>query len=528
MRNGNGGSERVDTVIIGGGQAGLAVGYHLKRRHVPFVIVDANDRIGDAWRRRWDSLRLFTPARYDGLPGWRFPARGWSFPTKVEMADYLEAYAGRFELPYRTGVRVERLTGQGGGFVVDAGGRRFEAERVVVASGAHRTPRVPAFASELDPRIVQLHSSEYVSPAQLRDGGVLVVGAGNSGAEISFELSRSHATSLAGKESGQIPVRHGSFASRLVLPLIRFLGHHVLTKSTPIGRKVGPKLALKATPLIRLKSKDLAAAGIERVPRVVGVRDGLPLLEDGRALDVTNVVWCTGFRQDFSWIHLPAFDENGQPAHERGVVTAVPGLYFVGLLFQYAETSDVLPGVGRDAKRIAQHIAEVDLPARRSAGSRGAAHGLTSRELEVMRLVASGKSNRDIAVELSISEHTVARHVQNILGKLHVPSRRLRLRSRSSTISPEPVGEPCPRSRAPVRQRARGLPRVPDLHRHTGGGRRRARAPRRRRPRSTCLRAHPRRPRRRGSSAGPRAAPRRCLRSSADPAREFRSQTSCA
>ena len=148
---GNTGAERVDTVIIGGGQAGLATGRELARRGGSFVILDASERIGDAWRTRWESLRLFTPAKYDGLPGWRFPAPGWSFPTKDEMADYLEAYAARFELPVRTGVRVDRLSRDGERFVVSAGARRFEADRVVVASGAHRQPRVPDFASELDP-----------------------------------------------------------------------------------------------------------------------------------------------------------------------------------------------------------------------------------------------------------------------------------------------------------------------------------------------------------------------------------------
>ena len=158
---------------------------------------------------------------------------------------------------------------------------------------------------------------------------------------------------------GEIPVRHGSLAARLLLPVIRFLGHHLLTVRTPIGRKVGPKLATEATPLIRVKSKGLAAAGVERVPRLVGVRDGLPVLEDERALEARNVVWCTGFRQDFSWIDLPVFGDSGQPLHDRGVVRSVPGLYFVGMLFLYAVTSDVLPGVGRDAKRIAKHVARV-------------------------------------------------------------------------------------------------------------------------------------------------------------------------
>jgi putative flavoprotein involved in K+ transport len=350
---------RFETVIIGGGQAGLAVGYHLARRGRPFVILDGGERIGDAWRTRWSSLRLFTPARYDGLPGWRFPAPGWSFPTKDEMADYLEAYAARFELPVRTGVRVERLGKEDGSFVIAAGGSRFEAERVVVATGAHRTARVPAFADELDPGIRQLHSSAYRDPGQLLSGPALVVGAGNSGAEIALELARTRPTWLAGRRVDEVPVRHGSLAARFVLPVIRFLGHRILTVRTPVGRRVGPGLAHGATPLIRTKSADLEAAGVERAPRVAGASGGLPVLDDGRVLEPRNVVWCTGFRQDFSWIDLPVLDGDGEPVHDRGVAAAEPGLAFAGLPFQYAVSSDVLPGVGRDARHVARHLARL-------------------------------------------------------------------------------------------------------------------------------------------------------------------------
>jgi putative flavoprotein involved in K+ transport len=351
------GSERFETVIIGGGQAGLSVGYHLKRQNRPFVILDANERIGDAWRKRWDSLRLFTPARYSGLTGWRFPAPAVSFPTKDEMADYLEAYAARFDLPVRTGVKVDGLSREGDRYVVASGHRRFEAEHVVVATGANRISKVPAFADELDSSIVQLHSSQYRNPSQLQEGAVLVVGAGNSGAEIAFEVSRTHPTYLSGKPSGQLPVRHGPVAARFFFSVVQFVGHHVLTLRTPMGRKVQPRFISHAAPLIRVKLKDLAAAGVEQVPRTVAMEDGRLTLEDGRVLDVSNVIWCTGFREEFSWIDLPAFGEDGRPLHERGVVVGEPGLYFVGLLFQYAATSDVLPGVGRDAAYIAEHIA---------------------------------------------------------------------------------------------------------------------------------------------------------------------------
>jgi putative flavoprotein involved in K+ transport len=349
--------ERFETVIIGGGQAGLSVGYHLAKRDRPFLILDANARIGDSWRKRWDSLRVFTPARADGLAGWPFPGSPWSFPAKDEMGDYLEAYAKRFDLPVRTGVRVDGVSREEGRYVVASGDWRIEADNVVVASGACQNPKVPPFASELGPSIVQLHSSGYLGPSQLQEGSVLLVGAGNSGAEISFELSRTHPTLLAGKEHGHIPVRHGSIPFRFLFHLVRFIGYRVLTTSTPIGRKVRPKFVASGPPLIRVRPKDIAAAGIERVGRVIGVRDGSPLLEGDRVLDVANVIWCTGFRPDFSWIHLPVFDDAGDPKHVRGVVPSEPGLYFVGLIFLYAAVSDVLPGVGRDAEHIANQIA---------------------------------------------------------------------------------------------------------------------------------------------------------------------------
>jgi len=350
-------TDAYETIVIGGGQAGLSVGYHLAQRNRKFVILDENERVGDAWRRRWDSLRLFTPARFNGLPGMPFEAPKWSFPTKDEMAGYLEAYVERFALPVQAGTRVEQVAQEDGRFIVSTGDQRFEARNVVVATGALRVPKLPPFAARLDPRVIELHSSEYRNPSQLQDGAVLVVGVGNSGAEIAYELAETHRSLLAGAPKGEIPVPHGGRRSRVVFRAIRFLGHHVLRTDTRIGRKLGSKIVATGPPLIRRKEADFAAVGIERVGRVEGVQDGRPLLEDGRVLEVANVVWCTGFRTDFSWIDLPAFDGEGSPLHERGVVDAVPGLYFAGLIFQYSLTSDVLPNGGRDADYVARHIA---------------------------------------------------------------------------------------------------------------------------------------------------------------------------
>src|SRR5215218_7763802 len=351
------GAESFETVVIGGGQAGLAVGHELAERGRSFVILEANGRIGDSWRNRWDSLKLFTPARYNGLASFPFPADGWSFPTKDQMADYLEAYAARFDLPVRTGVRVAKVSRDGDQFVVETQDAVFEAENVVVAMAAFQRPRVPEFAEELDQDIVQLHSYAYRNPSQLREGAVLVVGAGNSGAEISLELSRTHRAWLSGRDAGHMPFRIESTASRLLFaPLVlRFIFHRVLTMNTPIGRRARPRILSRGAPVIRVKPGDLASAGIEHAPRMIGVRDGLPLLEDGRVLEVANVIWCTGYHPGFSWVDLPVFGAEG-PIHERGIVHGVPGLYFVGLEFLYAMSSVMVHGVGRDAQHVADHI----------------------------------------------------------------------------------------------------------------------------------------------------------------------------
>lgn len=357
MNNRNDGRsvEVLDTVVVGGGQAGLAMGHFLKRQGRRFLILDANPRIGDAWRQRWDSLRLFTPAKYDGLPGMPFPGDRLSFPSKDEVADYLEAYAATFDLPVRTGVRVERLWHEGGRYVAASDGRLWEADNVVVATGSTQAPRLPDFASELAPSITQLHSSEYRNPGQLQNGRVLVVGLGNSGAEIALEVSRTHPTVIAGKPGGELPVRHGRAAARFVLPVVRFLGLHVLTLDTPIGRKAAPHKLAHADPLIRTKSKDLAAAGVEFVPRVTGVQDGNPLVA-GRPVDVSNVIWCTGYCESFDWIEEQVFDGDGRPRQHRGVATDMPGLFFLGEEFMYAAASATLPGSCRDARYLASRI----------------------------------------------------------------------------------------------------------------------------------------------------------------------------
>ena len=369
--------ERIDTVVIGGGQAGLSAGYHLQKRGMPFLILDADERIGDHWRERWDSLRLYSPARWDSLPGFQFPARAFHFPTGREMGDYLAAYAERFALPVRSGTRVEHVdpAPEGGGFNVSAGGRRIAARQVVVATGAFMVPNVPAFAGELNPAIRQLHSHEYHDPSQLQDGPVLVVGLSHSGADIAFEAAKTHPTIVSGKAAGQLPAAVDTVRGRLSWPIIAFAFAHVLTIRTPMGRAMRPHVRQGGGPLLRVRLPDLDRAGVERHDeKTVGVRDGKPVLADGTVLDAANVIWCTGYRRDYSWIGAPVMGDDGYPVEVRGVSSTVPGLYFLGVPFSYAFTSMLVAGAGRDAKYVVDRIAErVGATARSAAMTTAAA-----------------------------------------------------------------------------------------------------------------------------------------------------------
>ena len=344
--------EHIETVIIGAGQAGLATGYHLQRRGRPFVILDAGSRIGDNWRRQWDTLKLYSPAKYDSLPGLPFPAKPWSFPGKDQVGDYLETYAQTFDLPIRLGTRVLSLEADGEGYRVTTDHGIWSCDNVVVATGTFgRTPNLPSVAGQLDPSILQLHSSEYRRPGQLRDGPVLVVGASHSGCDIAFEVAESRPTILAGRDCGQIPPRLDSPVRRVI-----FAWRHVLTRRTPIGRKEMPEVRSHGGPMLRVKRSDLADRGVERVTsRIEDVRDGRPVV-DGVPRDVATVVWATGFRQVFDWIRLPILGEDGWPREMRGVAADAPGLFFCGLCFQYAFSSMVFAGVGRDAGFVADKI----------------------------------------------------------------------------------------------------------------------------------------------------------------------------
>ena len=313
--------ETVETVVIGAGQAGLATAQQLGVRGRECVVLDHNQRIGDNWRQQWDSLRLYTPARFDGLPGMRFPGASWSFPTKDDVAAYLEAYADRWDLPVRLGIRVEGLAPAADQrFVVTTDGGPILADNVVVATGTFgRKPSIPDCAKDLDPSILQLHSSEYRRPGQLRDGPVLVVGASHSGTDIAYELAATRPTTLVGRDCGEVPIRLESRLFPVAFAILLFAWQHAITRGTPMGRKEMAEVRFHGGPMLRVKRADLAERGVIRdEARVAGVRDGLPLLAGGGGGG--------GGQRDLG-NRLPPELRLGRPAHSgrRRVAAGVPG-----------------------------------------------------------------------------------------------------------------------------------------------------------------------------------------------------------
>jgi putative flavoprotein involved in K+ transport len=344
--------EHVDTVVIGAGQAGLAAGHHLAARDADFIIVDAEERVGDNWRRRWDSLRLFTPAAYSGLPGMPFPAPPAHLADKDEVADYLERYAERFDLPVRLGTRVGRLGWNGDRYVLTTSAGRIESHNVIVATGPFQRPRIPDLSERLSADIRQVHSSGYRNPLAMPDGPVLVVGAGNSGAQIALELAKDHEVWLAGRNTGHLPRR---LLGRDIFDWIwPFLSRMPL--ESRLGRRIAASMR-GGDALIGIPERSLSDAGITRVGRITAERDGLPIA-DGIALEPSSIVWCTGFEPDYGWIDLPILDEAGRLEHRRGVVTRAPGLYFLGLRLQHRLTSSLIGGVAADAEFVAAQAAQ--------------------------------------------------------------------------------------------------------------------------------------------------------------------------
>jgi putative flavoprotein involved in K+ transport len=344
--------QRTEVMVIGGGQAGLAAGYYLSLAEIPFLILDAAPRLGDSWRRRWDSLKLFTVARYSALPGLEFPGDPEHFPGKDEVADYLEAYAREFELPVRLSSQVTSLEASNGGYRIETSGPHglgpYEANQVIVASGAYQRPRTPAIAEKLGNEVTQLHSAEYRNPDQISIGDVLVVGAANSGAGIAEDLAPSHRVYLSrGTRIPRLP-------RRILGKSLHFWGDHLGLIAAPLDSLRGR--TQRGDVLVGQSLRQLSRRyGIELVGRTVGTDDHTVRFDDGRAIEVDAVVWATGYRSDYSWIHVPVLDKHGVPRHQRGV-TDSPRLYFLGMKDQYSRGSALIYWVREDAAYIVDQV----------------------------------------------------------------------------------------------------------------------------------------------------------------------------
>jgi putative flavoprotein involved in K+ transport len=342
---------RTGVLVIGGGQAGLAMGYHLAQRGIDHTILDAGERIGGVWRGRWDSLTLFTPARYSALPGMDFPGDPEAYPGKNAVADYLEAYASRFSLPVRSGERAVSLRGEPGGYEVEVrqSGRRYEARQIVVATGPFQHPFIPAIAQDLVPDVVQLHSSDYRGPAQIPPGSVLVVGGGNSGVQIAEELSRTHRVHLSvGTRMPRLPQR---VLGRSVFWWLEGAGLLDVDVQSRLGRRMSRTETLIGSSPAGLRRHGVDVRG--RMERASGVTASFA---DRQSVLVESVVWATGFRPDYSWLDVPVLDPGGVPIHRRGI-SAVPGLHFLGLPWLHTRGSALIGWVGRDAAHLADAVA---------------------------------------------------------------------------------------------------------------------------------------------------------------------------
>ena len=341
-------SRQVEVAVIGAGQAGLAIGYELGRLNRKFVILEAAAGVGSAWRTRWDSLVLFTPRRYDSLPGLDFPGDPDGYPARDEVVAYLEQYATTFELPIELDSTVRSLTRSGSGFELELDDRRIEADQVVVATGPFQAPRVPPLADELANDVFQTHSTRYRGPSDVREGRVLVVGGGNTGYQIARELSATHSVQLAiGSRQTPLPQR---MLGRDLFWWLTKLGLLEKSAESRLGRR-----ARHRETLIGSSPRELRKHGVELKPRAVAASGRTVSFADGTGTEVDAVIWATGHRSDYSWLRLPVLEDRGDVRHRRGV-TDVAGLYFLGLSWQHTRGSALLGWVEDDAAFITRAI----------------------------------------------------------------------------------------------------------------------------------------------------------------------------
>jgi putative flavoprotein involved in K+ transport len=366
--------DHLEVAVIGGGQAGLAVGYLLAQQGRHFAILEAAEEPAAAWRGRWDSLKLFTPARFSSLPGLPFPGDPDAYPGRDHVVDYLTEYARKFTLPVMLGSRVRSIRAAEGPYLVEVDDRSYKADQVVIATGPFQVPFVPTIAEDLGPDVVQIHSTRYTAPGDLPDGPVLVVGGGNTGFQIAEELSASREVHLSiGSRQTPIPQR---ILGRDVFWYLEKTGAMRKSKDTRIGRRLEGRDTLIGSNPRTLHKRH----GVRLHPRTVEASGRTVRFSDGNALDVGAVIWATGFRNDHSWIDAPIFDDRNRVVHRRGV-TESPGLYFLGLTWQYTRGSALIGWVGEDAAYIADQIKTFHTSRPQRATGEARRHVMTHQEI---------------------------------------------------------------------------------------------------------------------------------------------------
>lgn len=327
----------------------MAMGKLLKDARIDYCIIGAEKNIGDTWRLRYDSLRLFTPRWLNQLPCGRLPVKldPNGYPDKNEIADYLENYAFVHELVMQLNTCVVDLRRNKKGFLLKTTDGQWQARTVVLATGPFQKPSRPAFADRLSDTVTQLHTAQYQNSKQLQPGNVVIVGAGNSGAQIAVELCEQGTHELALSAGGSLAFMPQSLLGKSIFWWFRRLGVY----RAHINTAIGWRLSQRPDPIIGKSLKKYINSGTVTLhPRCVGADSNALLFADGTRLTVNNVIWATGFKPDYPWLNIPdVLTPEGRPSHQRGQ-TAVPGLYFLGLPWQYSRKSALIGGVGDDAR----------------------------------------------------------------------------------------------------------------------------------------------------------------------------------